>query len=185
LIETYDNDSIVGGEHYLIIRQDDDLKAMANGDKVIVRGEEVELEALNQETDASYKWYNNEQEIDSLQITTATPPINTTYILEVIRDENGNKDYDTVNVVVKNGRINTISPNPANDIITVNYTLSNTITSAYIRVKNTNGLVQLTVPVDMTTNVKQVYLGSLASGNYLVELVSTTEVLDGKTVIKL
>ncbi len=41
------------------------------------------------------------------------------------------------------------------------------------------------MPVDILLNEKQVYLGNLSSGSYVLELVSNTEILDCKTFIKL
>lgn len=105
--------------------------------------------------------------------------------MEIVKNESGNKDYDTVNVVVKNGRINSITPNPAPEIITTSYKLSNTITSAFIRIKNINGFIVSNIPVDILLNEKQIYLGNLSSGSYVLELVSNAEILDCKTFIKL
>lgn len=54
LFETFADDKIVGGESYIITKLLDGLKAIASNDKVIVKGEEVELEALSIEQNASY-----------------------------------------------------------------------------------------------------------------------------------
>jgi len=185
LFETFADDKIVGGESYIITKHLDGLKAVASNDKVIVKGEEVELEALSIEQNASYVWYNNEQAIDTTLLLSTYPESNTNYVLEIVKNESGNKDYDTVNVIVKNGRINSITPNPASEIITTSYKLSNTITSAFIRIKNINGLIVLNIPVDILLNEKQIYLGNVSSGNYVLELISNTEILDCKTFIKL
>jgi subtilisin family serine protease len=185
LIETLDDDFIVGGEHYLFTRIPDNMRALANNTETIVQGESLELQSLNSESNVSYGWYNNEQQIDSTQTTIVLPQTSTTYVLEVIRDENGNKDYDTVNVVVKKGMITAINPNPANDLITITYKLGTDVSAATFKITNSIGVVVATASADVQLTEKQIYIGSFPTGNYLVELVSNNEVIDSKTIIKL
>lgn len=184
LFETFDNNEIIGGETYIITKNLDGLKAVTSEDKIIVKGEETEIKSLNTESNASYLWYNNEQIIDSNLSVFISPENTTNYVLEIIKNESGNKDYDTVNVIVKKAIINSITPNPASNIITINYRLSNSITSAYIKIKNIYGLVLINVPINMLLSEKQIYLNSLSAGMYLLELISNDEILDCKTIIK-
>ena len=91
---------------------------------------------------------------------------------------------DTVSVVVRNGAITAISPNPATKQAVVSYALSNQVQGGTVQIANTNGIVLLSTPFAAPQTSTILNLHSLTAGQYSVRLVSATgEVMDSKTLI--
>ena len=91
---------------------------------------------------------------------------------------------DTVSVVVRNGAITAISPNPATKQAVVSYTLSNQVQGGTVQIANISGIILLSTPFTVSQTSTTLNLQNLVAGQYSVRLVSSTgEVLDTKTLI--
>lgn len=69
---------------------------------------------------------------------TVSPEITKQYKLEVIATADGLKDYDEVNVKVKEHEILSMSPNPASNNFTINYKATNA-SSGYFMISQPYG----------------------------------------------
>ena len=92
--------------------------------------------------------------------------------------------YDSVALVVRNGAITSLSPNPATNQVVVSYSVTNQVQNGTIQIANTNGIVLLSTPFTASQTSSTLNLQNLTAGQYNVRLVSSTgEVMDSKTLI--
>src|SRR5690606_9320579 len=120
-----DDDSLIGGEAYLINKFPRDLfYADAGGDKEVNYEETVILSATDIGEDAVYNWYDNEDNlVHQGKDYSVTVNDETAYKLEVTATSDGYKDYDTVELSFKPNAINNVYPNPATSTtLQVDYT---------------------------------------------------------------
>jgi hypothetical protein len=160
-------------------------QAEASKTKVVRAKEEVTLTSNQIFDDAKYTWYNEAGEKIGYgcQIT-IVPDFSQKYKIEILKKEDGFKSYDEVEVIVVDGAIGSISPNPANDCVRVDYKLSDNATSAYIHFSDIQNLVSVSYPVSTTEYFQDISLSGLVSGSYFVKLIINGVVVDNKTVIK-
>ena len=104
------------------------------------------------------------------------------YKLEVIA-EDGFKDYAEVQVNVTPYKLISISPNPANSQITVNYDIENTA-SAYIMITNISNGTSNNYVLDVNSTSSTIALHNYQSGNYTVRLICDGEIIESKNLIK-
>ena len=187
-IAMYDSNgkTLYGGEHYMAIRDDErtfDVVAMQN--QTAMPEEPVTFSAVNIGEPATYLWYNAAGDsIGSGTTLSTTATQSQQYRLSVQATADGYKGYDTVSVVVRNGAITSLSPNPATNQVVVSYALSNQVQGGTVQIANTNGVVLLSTPFTATQTSTTLNLQNLVAGRYSVRLVSATgEVLDSKTLI--
>jgi hypothetical protein len=179
-------DSIVkvGEEHYEIRRYDRDIfSADAGDDQEIIENENTDLHAKDISEPATYNWYNSEDSlIYSGKDFTVSPEVTEKYKLEVIANSDGTKDYDEVIVKVKDCYISAMSPNPATNMVTVDYKVKN-ITSAYIMVLNTTATSSNNYIINVNQNKINFNVSSYTTGSYSVILVCDGKAVDMKTLI--
>lgn len=187
-IAMYDSNgkTLYGGEHYMAIRDDErifDVVAMQN--QTAMPEEPVTFNAVNIGEPATYVWYNAAGDsIASGTTLSTTATQSQQYRLSVQATADGYKGYDTVSLVVRNGAITSLSPNPATNQVVVSYALSNQVQGGTVQIANTNGVVLLSTPFTATQTSTTLNLQNLVAGRYSVRLVSATgEVLDSKTLI--
>lgn len=178
--------TLYGGEHYKAIRDDNrtfDVVAMQN--QTAMPEEPVTFSAVNIGEPATYLWYNETGDsIASGTTLSTTATQSQQYRLSVQATADGYKGYDTVSVVVRNGAITSLSPNPATNQVVVSYALSNQVQGGTVQIANTNGIVLLSTPFANTQTSTTLNLQNLVAGKYSIRLVSATgEVLDSKTLI--
>jgi len=169
--------------------RDEDVyfKAQAKVDKKkIVKGKEnVKLTSNTIFEDATYKWYNEaENVISEDEVTlTLTPEVTQKYKVEIKREDDGFKSYDEVEVIVVDGVIKLLSPNPAQNNVTVKYLLSDNATNASIQISDVFGNVSVSTPLLTTKEEQEISLSGLVSGNYLVKLIINGAVVDAQSLI--
>jgi len=176
---------IVGGETYEIRKQPrPGFTADAGDDKEIERNESVTLQAETINEDAVYNWYDTDGNLIATGSTlTISPEFSLQYKLEIISDLDGLKDYDDIAVTVNPYRIISISPNPTNLQVTVNYQADGA-NSSYIMIVNQNSGNSENFILDTTLNTVNLDLSHLTSGLYSVILVANGEVQDSKNLLK-
>ena len=187
-ISMYDEkgETLYGGEHYEVIRDPErvfDVKALE--DQVVMPETPITFNAVNIGEPATYVWYNTAGDsIASGTTLNTTATQSQQYRLSVQATADGYKGYDTVSVVVRNGAITAITPNPATNQAVVSYTLSNQVQNGTIQIANNNGIVLQSIPFTNAQTSTTLNLQNLVAGQYSVRLVSGIgEVLDTKTLI--
>ncbi|MDY5968657.1 MAG: T9SS type A sorting domain-containing protein [Bacteroidales bacterium] len=160
------------------------FKAEIEGSNLALRNANVTLSADNIGEAAIYNWYNTSKELvgsgESLSVTAASTE---KYTLEVIATADGYKDYDSVVVATSLGRIESVSPNPANAHVTVAYSLSGEIASASIKVQNVAGQIFYSAPLNTSVNLHVIDLQAIPAGQYTVRIECAGNVQDTKTLI--
>ena len=187
-IAMYDEkgETLYGGEHYKVIRDPDrEFEVKALEDQVVMPETHITFSAVNIGEPATYVWYNAAGDsIASGTTLSTTATQSQQYRLSVQATADGYKGYDTVSVVVRNGAITAISPNPATNQAVVSYTLSNQVQSGTVQIANTTGIVLSSTAFTASQTSTTLNLQNLVAGQYNVRLVSVTgEVLDTKTLI--
>jgi hypothetical protein len=174
---------IVGGETYVIIKDPDRILfyAEGGGDKFIDKGDSTELSANYINENVVYMWRDGNSVISTEKDFTAKPETTTSYIIEIIA-EDGYKDYDTVVVYVKNNVIKSINPNPAEQVIAVEYIIDDTNFSLYI--VNSSGNVVSTNMLPQTSGTITIGISTITSGNYYCQIRNGLQILDTKPFIK-
>ena len=176
---------VIGGEHYLAIKDPSkNFKAIAFENKIALSGDSTSFSAQAINEDAQYTWFNIAGDTlavgDQLQ---TSQNASCRYILEVVSDENGYKDADTVTVTVRYAAITAISPNPANNQTVVDYRLADDVSSATIVIATATGQVLYSAPIDVLQMSHTVDLQSIPAGQYIVRIESQGAPLDAKTLI--
>ena len=178
--------TLYGGEHYKAIRDDNrtfDVVAMQN--QTAMAQESITFSAINIGEPATYLWYNAAGDsIASGTTLSTTATQSQQYRLSVQATADGYKGYDTVSLVVRNGAITSLSPNPTSGHAVVTYNLTSSVSAASIVVTNSSGLAVYSSAINVSATTHTLNVQNLVAGQYSVRLVSATgEVLDSKTLI--
>lgn len=177
----------IGGEQYAINRETRTLfNADAGSDETINKGASVTLSATSIGEPAIYKWYNaaNDKLKHTGQNYTLSPKKSGTLRLEVIAQSDGYKDYDEVNVTVREHFIVSLAPNPATAAagnVTVNYVAAGANT-AYLHVTNIVGNVEYAYPINPNATSTVIPISQYTPGNYIVSLYTNNEFKHSKTL---
>lgn len=176
--------TLLGGVHYRIHRYDrDPFNAFAGEDKEINAGDSVLVSATSINEDAQYNWYDQSGELIHQGTDFYASPLTThTYKLEVIADADGFKDYDEMQVWVRQNWIEDLSPNPASGQVTVSYQAAQA-TAAYITIMNQTATVSNNYNIDVNQSSTNIDLASYQTGYYTVVLVCDGIAVDAKSMI--
>jgi len=158
--------------------------AEANKQKIVRNKEAVTLTSNLISDEAEYTWYNEAGEQVGIgdQIT-LNPSKSQTYKVEILKKDDGFKSYDQVAVAAVDGVIKSLSPNPAQSNVAVNYLLSDNATNASIQISNINGNILTSVPLLTTQEVQNISLAGFMPGSYIVKLIINGAVADSKSLI--
>jgi len=178
---------IIGGELYIIHkppRDDDDLfDADAGADKNISKDESVVINAESIGEEAEYNWYDMEDSLiysgSSLNVTLDTT---TQYRLEVLAVTDGFKDYDEVTVNVKQYEITGIVPNPATNLVTIDYDVTG-VSSAYLLITKPYDPATDTFILNISQNQIVFDVSGYDAGLYGVILVCNDQIVDQKLLL--
>jgi hypothetical protein len=184
-------DSILGGEHYRCVRTDGRyFQATAHDNMTVLWGETATLYADDILETAEYKWYDDQgNEVGSGLTCNVNPLQNTTYTLRVTADADGYRAYSTVTVMVVDGELRMLAPNPADNQVRIGYALSRNVSSATMQILNGSGQVIYSQALSggngsKVTGETLVNTSSLAAGSYTVRLVSNRgNIFDSKTLV--
>ena len=172
-------DHWTGGVHFRTnIGSRDAFAADAGEDKDINKGETVVLAAEQINESAVYNWYDeNGILIHTGTDLTVSPEHSEQYLLEVISNADGFKDYDEVMVQVDRFKLNSLTPNPASDQLTVDYDVQDA-NSAYLMVVGTN---PNSICNNYILNINQTQI-VLDLNNYPIGAYTIALVVDGHIV---
>lgn len=173
---------IVGGETYKIkVPGREGFYANAGGDRTLSEGQSTELNAYDIGEPAIYNWYDAEGNlVYTGQNFSVSPEFTQKYKLEVIATD-GLKDYDEIEVKIKEFEILSISPNPASSNVTINYKAS-TASSAYLMVTQPYGVSNNYI-LDLSQNSKTIDVSAYNTGMYIVALVCNGQIVDTRNLI--
>jgi hypothetical protein len=173
----------LGGEYFEISRKErNEFHADAGNDQTIKIGETADLDAASIGEPAVYKWFDEAGNIYQGMSVNVEPTVDTEYMLEVTSVNDGYKDYDEVNVFVQQNWIDQITPNPATNNITVDYTIQSG-TTASIMILNSAATYQQSYAISPSNNQVNINLASYTSGTYNVILIVDGVAEDVKSLI--
>ncbi len=180
-------EKIIGGETYKINKSPrPPFYAVVNGTMSVDKGEEISLNAESINEPAIYNWYDSEGNLifQGADFSTSVT-IGRKYKLEVIALSDGYKDYKNLKISYKPNRINTISPNPTNNQLIVNYQI-NQGSNAYLTINPVTGgsTIGNNYILDTQSHTATLNLSLLPQGVYLVSIVVDGQINDSKTIIK-
>lgn len=180
--------NIIGGETYVIKKANRTLfYADAGGDKEVDQNQTITITAADVNENAIYNWYNaNGNLVYQGKDLTVSADVITRYKLEVVATADGYKDYSEININFKPSNIESLSPNPADTSVVVNYKL-NGISSAYLMVLGSYGTTgQLNNYIlDNNSSSLSINTSAYSPGFYIVALVCNGQIVDAKTLMKL
>jgi hypothetical protein len=174
----------VGGEGFKIYPPSRyGIIADAGSDRKVAIGDSTELRAVDINEPADYKWYDLSGNLISSDMNFfVSPTINTEYLLEVTALNDGMVDYDKVKVDIKTSQILSISPNPATNIVTVDYELGN-VNSAQLVLIQTFGATY-TFNLNTTLSTINIDISNFNSGLYHVALICDGVSMDSDHLYK-
>jgi|TARA_R100000935_G_scaffold23315_1_gene42598 hypothetical protein len=178
--------SLIGGEEYIINKKtSSSFRANAGEDQDIKKDEFIVLSATPINEDVTFNWYDqNNTLLYSGENVLVNPEFTSTYKLEVISNLNGFKDYDHVDITVNPFYLESLIPNPANNLVTVQYKVDEA-SSAYLSVVNTATGQHHNYILDTTQTSRLLDISNLSSGIYSIILVCDGEIQDSLNLSKL
>lgn len=176
---------IIGGETYEIHKRTRPaFGADAGSDETINKNESITIVADQINEAAVYNWYDPDGNlIYSGADLTVSPLVTQTYKLEIISDVDGFKDYDEIKVSVNPFQLQSLVPNPASNLVTVNYDTEDA-SSAYLMITNTSNGTSNNYILDTTEFQTTLDISSYPMGLYSVSLVCNGQIQQSKTLIK-
>jgi hypothetical protein len=176
--------SYLGGEHYTINSYNrPPFDANAGQDKYIYYGDSIIITAEDISEISLYNWYDAEGNlVFTGRDIVISPEVKQKLKLEVIALVDGTKDYDEVEVFVKDNFIKSISPNPSNSNSTITYSLNN-CSSAYLMILNQTATQSNNYILDINGNETTIDVSDFNNGIYTIVLVCDGIATDAKTLI--
>ena len=148
------------------------------------KNEPVTVQAEDIGEAAIYNWYDPQGNlIYTGKDLTVAPEITKTYKLEIIRNADGFKDTQEVEVKVKPDRIENISPNPADAVINIAYKAHNA-SSAYLIITGAQNNISQNYILDGSLESRQIDVSGYPAGYYGVALVCDGQIVDTQTFQK-
>lgn len=176
---------LIGGETFEIRKPINSFfDANAGDDEVIDSNQSVTISAEEIAGDATYNWYDPDGNlIFTGTDLTVSPEITMTYMLEVISDLDGFKDYDEIQIIVSPNRIESLVPNPVSTQLTIDYVAEN-VSSAYIIILNQSNAETNNYILDLNSDQVTIDLTSYSIGLYSAILVCDGEICDANNFVK-
>jgi hypothetical protein len=189
-------EKVIGSETYHIYRSSDDpvnerFTAYAGEDVYADKGEIVNLIAEPVGEDAIYKWYNPDGTLAHEGINFTTEVFEEKiYQLKVTAMSDGFTASDEVEVKLNPDRIENLYPNPATDVITVDYKI-NHATNASIRIMPFSRSLAVTPEAvyDLDVNANSITINfseltGFPTTIYIISLVCNGQIIDSRTFIR-
>ncbi len=175
---------IIGGETFLIRKKQRPLfVANAGDDKEVDLNDPITITAEDINEIAEYNWYDSEGNlVYQGKDLSVSADVTKKYKLEVVTPD-GFKDYDEVEVKLRPGYIQTISPNPASTSINIDYKL-NGATSSYLMVIGTTNSTSNNYIINSSENTISIDISGYQTGYYTIALVCDGQITDAKQLLK-
>ncbi len=179
-----DSSSLLGGQHFIVRKQPiTNIVADAGVDRTVSSQQPVTISAKQLSEAAIYNWYDMDGNlIYEGKDLNVSPEVTEKYKLEVIGAATGVKDYDEVQVKVKQSYLKTITPNPTSGLTTVNYVIKN-CNSAYFMLLNQTFSLSHNYIIDVNQNSSVINLQGFTPGIYTLVLICDGEAKDAKQLM--
>lgn len=178
---------IIGGKTFAIKKDVRPIFIADAGEiKDVDKNEPIIISASQISELAIYNWYDTDGNLvftgKDLSISTEEAK---KYKLEVIATADGFKDYAEVEVHIKPSILNTITPNPASNNVTISYKI-NEAGSAYLMILGSYGTTYSSnnYILDINSSETNINISNYLNGFYTVALVCNGQIIDAKTLIK-
>ncbi len=173
------SETMIGAVHFHIWKEyREGFEAFAGADQEIYSSESVTLSAAQINEPAEYNWYDsNGRLIYKGTDTIIHPTLTEKYKLEVISLLDGFKDYDELEITVKDPERLEISPNPANRKVSISYKTRQAL-SAYVMLVNVAHNISSNYILDISKDQISIDIANYQSGIYKVILVCDGKVVD-------
>lgn len=158
------------------------FKAEAGANLLIERQTEAMLSAVDIGDPAFYNWYNaNDSLVHSGSEFMMIHDSTSNYTLEVMRLEDGMKDYDSVEVGIIPHYLINISPVPASNTVSIEYDASD-LENATLQITNYNSIAMLDQPLNIEESVVTINVSNWQTGLYTISLISNNIVVEIKSI---
>ena len=175
---------IIGGETYEIRKKPREIfSADAGNDKEIDKNEVVTISAEEINEAAIYNWYDEDGNlIYTGKDLTVSPNVTKKYKLEIITNKDGYKDFDEIEVKVNPYSLQSLSPNPASNQVSVNYKAEGS-SSAYIMITSTTNGTSNNYILNVNVFETSIDVSDYPQGIYGVALVCDGIIVDAENLI--
>lgn len=175
---------IMGGETFEINKNERPIFVANAGNNIQAeKNRVVTLKAADISETATYNWYDeNGNLIFTGKDFEVSQEVTKKYKLEVVALD-GFKDYSEVEVQVTPYTFKTMSPNPANSDITLQYDIENS-SSAYFVIVGVNNNINNNYILNTSSAQKTINLSNYPTGQYSVVLIVDGQVIESKNLIK-
>ena len=180
-----EEEKCMGNMHFQIIKEARErFEADGGGDSEIYSGTVAAFTGNQLSEPACYRWYNKKDSLLSSGKTfLAAPQASGKYIYEIVAEKDGFKAYDTVFVKINPYKIVSVAPNPATNMLTIDY-IADKATTAQIMFQLTGDpKIQYSYTVDPNLTQMTINLSALPKGVYSVILVCDGKNADSKNVM--
>ncbi len=152
-------------------------------DSEIMNTQETTLSSNRINNNASYTWFDAAMDtIGRGRQLTVQPDRSQTYTLKIQQESNGYVASDTVSVVVKEGRISAITPNPATMSAMISYEVTPN-KSASITITDISNTIRQNYPINQANGTLTIPVNNMPKGVYYVTLNVEGAVADTKSLI--
>ncbi len=175
---------IMGGETFEIKKNERPLFVADAGNNIQAeKNQIVTLNATDISETAIYNWYDeNGNLIFTGKDFSVSQETTKKYKLEVVALD-GFKDYSEVEVQITPYKFITMSPNPANSDITLQYDIENS-SSAYFVIVGLNNNINNNYILNTSSTQKTINITNYPTGQYSVVLIVDGQVIASKNLIK-
>lgn len=175
---------IVGGNTYRIGKQPRDFfVADAGDDKEIEKFDSITISADEINELAIYNWYDPEGNlIYTGSELTISPAITKIYKLEIITEIDGYKDYDEIKVTVNPYSIDILSPNPADNQVTINYKAQEASSAYFMLISATNSTSDNYI-IDTSVFETTLDVSNYQAGLYHLSLICDGILIESKNLV--
>lgn len=176
-------DMTLGSEHFEINKKmRSPFNANAGNDVTINKGSSYTLSAQAINEIAQYRWFDLAGNLIDTGINlNVAPTNNTNYRLEITSLLDGFKDYDEVEVKVRQHFISNLSPNPASTQFTLAYDAANA-TTANLQVLRSDGTSYQNYSLNPGQNSISINSSTYPVGIYTLVLYCNGQAADSKTI---
>ena len=176
---------VIGAERFIAYKDPSrTFEAKILGEQMVLAGESLTLTAKDIGESAQYIWHTLDGDVigEGMSLV-VTPEATCSYVLEVVADADGYKNYDTAKIAVVDGAIVNLAPNPSNHQTVVAYRLADGVTGGMLILSNAAGLIVYSEPIDAAGDVHTIDLQCLSPGQYIVRMDIQGVVVDTAVLV--
>lgn len=181
-VRQYDDTSLLGGVHFNILRDSaEQFTAEASASSTTINYGESTILSATSSVSGEPNWSDNSgNSIGSSYSQSVLPLSSQRYQLEF--RSNGYKKYDSVTVEVVENWISSVSPNPASQMINVQYQINQGMNSE-LRIFDQMGNLHISQVINSSQSTQVINVGGLNQGIYELILVVDGSEFDSESIL--